>query len=108
MFERRAFNALLEGLPSEQSMAMEGSPIDLIDFVDRADVRVGSGRMQLWLPLKTAERLRVVASSVGKELSEPLRAELDVLSGLYSHTHPPAANFRRCVVSRSFGDSWEG
>src|ERR1700693_5322649 len=54
-----------ECLPLQQFHGDEGSPIGLVNLVDRADVRVVQGGRGLGLPLKTAEGLRIVCEFVG-------------------------------------------
>jgi hypothetical protein len=55
-------------LPLQQFHCNEGSSIDLINFVDRADVRMVQRGRSLGLSLKTAKSLCVVGEFVGKEL----------------------------------------
>src|SRR5689334_8556081 len=57
-----------ECLPFQQFHGDEGSPIGLVNLVDRADVRVVQRGRSLGLTLKTAEGLYVVGEFVGKEL----------------------------------------
>jgi hypothetical protein len=55
-------------LPLQQFHGDEGSPIGLVDLVDRADVRVIQGGRGLGLTLEATESLWVVGEVVGKEL----------------------------------------
>jgi hypothetical protein len=59
------------------------SSIDLVDFMDRADVRVVEGRRGFGFPLKTAESLRIVGEFVGKEL----QGDVAVSHGLGGRGH---------------------
>jgi len=72
-------------------MAMKGSPSDLIDFMDRADVRMVQRGRGFGLSLESAESLCVVGEFVGQELQGDVATELEVF-GLIHHTHAPATN----------------
>src|ERR1700730_10079979 len=89
--QRLARNPAPERLPLQQFHANEGSPVGLVDFMDRADVRVGQGGRSLGFPLKTAEGLCVIGKFVGKELQGYVATELEVFR-LVPHTHAPAAD----------------
>ena len=80
-----------ERLPLQQFHGDEGSPIGLVDFVDRADVRVVQRGCSLGLALEAAESLCVVGEFVGKELQGDEATKLQVL-GFVDHTHSPAAD----------------
>src|SRR6202022_1778651 len=86
-----------ERLPLQQFHGNEGSPIDLVDFMDRADVRVVQRGCSFRLPLETAEGLRVVGEFVWKELQGDVTTELEVF-GLVHHAHPPAADLAEDTV----------
>jgi hypothetical protein len=89
--QRLATDPVPERLPHQQFHGYEGSPIGLIDFVDRADVRVVKRGCSPGFPLKTSERVGVVGEFVGKELQGNVTTELEVFS-LVHHTHAPAAD----------------
>jgi hypothetical protein len=95
--QRFAIDAMPERLPLQQFHGDEGSPIGLVNLVDRADVRVVQGGRSLGLPLETAESLCVVGEFVGKELQRYVATELEVF-GLIHHTHAPAANLAEDAV----------
>src|SRR4029077_3952984 len=63
-------------LPLQQFHCNKGSPIGLVNLVDRADVRVVQRRRSLGLSLETAECLRVVGEFFGKELQCDVATEL--------------------------------
>ncbi len=84
--QRLASDPVPERLPLQQFHGDEGSPIGLVDLVDRADVRVVQGGRSFGLPLETAESLRVVGEFVGKELQGDVATELQVFR-LVDHTH---------------------
>jgi hypothetical protein len=86
-----------ERLPLQQFHGDEGTPIGLIDLVDRADVRVVQRGRSLSLALETAEGLRVVGEVVGKELQGDVATELEVF-GLVHYTHATAANLAEDAV----------
>jgi hypothetical protein len=89
--QRLSTDPVPERLPHQQFHGYEGSPIGLIDFVDRADVRMVQRGRSLGLPLKTAESVCVVGEFVWKELQGDVTTELDVFS-LVHNTHAPAAD----------------
>jgi hypothetical protein len=86
-----------ERLPLQQFHGDEGSPIGIVNLVDRADVRVVQGGRSLGLPLESAESLRVVGEFVRKELQGDVTTELEVFCFIY-HTHAPAADFAEDAV----------
>ena len=51
--QRLSSDSVPECLPLQQFHGNEGSPIDFVDFVDRADVRVIQGRGSASLPAKS-------------------------------------------------------
>ena len=89
--QRLARDAVPQRLPLQKLHRDEGLPSDLVNFVDRADVRVVQSGRSLGLALEAAERLRVVGDFVGKKLQGDVATELEVL-GLVHHTHPAAAD----------------
>src|SRR2546425_3342121 len=88
---RLASDAVPECLPLQQFHGDEGSPIDLIYFVDGADVWMVQRGRSLGLPLETVEGLRIIGEFVGQELQGDVATELEVF-GLIHHTHAPAAD----------------
>jgi hypothetical protein len=87
-------------LPLQQFHGDEGSPIGLINLVDRADVRVIQRGRSLSLSLETAEGLGIVGEFVGKELQGDMAAELQIF-GFKDHTHAPAADLAEYAVMRN-------
>jgi hypothetical protein len=92
-----------ERLPLQQFHGDERSPIDLVNLVDRADVRVIQGGSSFGFPLETAERLRIAREVVGKELQRDMPTELEVFClrcvGLYSRSNfcqPKIQNLFTC------------
>src|SRR6266852_5423263 len=75
-----------ERLPLQQFHGNEGSPLGLVNLIDRADVRVVQRRRSLSLPLEAAEGLRVMGEFVGKELQSDVATELQIFRLVY-HTH---------------------
>jgi len=76
---------------------MKGSPIGLVNLVDRADVRVVQRGGSLGFPLEAAESLCVVGEFVGKELQSDVTTKLDVFR-LIHDTHTPAADLAENAV----------
>ncbi len=89
-----------ERLPLQQFHGDEGSPIGLVNLVDRADVRVVQRGRSLGLPLETAEGLHVVGKFVGKELQGDVATKLEVF-GLVHHTHATTADLAEYAVMRN-------
>src|SRR5437879_5759926 len=86
----RASNSLAERLPLQQFHGNKGSPIGLVNLVDRADIRMIQGGRSFGLALKAAESLCVVGKVVGKELQCDMATELEVFR-LIHDAHPAAA-----------------
>ncbi len=95
--QRHASNAMPECLPLQQFHGDEGSSIDLIDFVDGADVRVIKRRCCLGFPLKAAEGLRIVRKFVGKKFQGDVATELQIFR-LIHHAHATAAYLQQDAV----------
>jgi hypothetical protein len=72
----------------------------VINFVDRADVRMIKCRSGLGFALKAAEGLRVFGYLVRQELESDKTPELHVLS-LVDYTHPTAAQLLYDAVVRN-------
>jgi hypothetical protein len=77
-----------EGLPLQQFHGDERSPISLVDFVNRTNVRVVQGGRSFGFPLKTAESLCVVGKLIRKELQGDMATQPQVF-GLV-HDSPAA------------------
>ena len=99
-FQWLAIDLMSERLPLQQFHGNEGSSIDLIYFVDRADVRVVQRGRSLGLPLETAKGLRVVGKFVGKEFQGDVATELQVFC-LVHHAHAPTADLAEDAVMRN-------
>ena len=74
--QRLAIDPVPERLPLQQFHGDEGSSVDLIYFVDRADVRVVQRGRSLGFPLETAEGLCVIGEFVGKKFQGDMATEL--------------------------------
>ncbi len=85
--QRLAIDPVSERLPFQQFHRDQGSPIELVDFMDRADVPVVQGR-GFGFPLKTTEGLRIVGEFVRTEFQGDVATELQVIR-LVDHTHIP-------------------
>src|ERR1035437_9646085 len=97
--QRFAIDPVPERLPFQQLHRDEGSPIGLVNLVDRADVRMVQRGRSLGFPLETAEGLRVVGEVVVKELQGDVTTELEVFR-LVDYAHPSAAELLNDAVVR--------
>ena len=89
--QRLASDPVPECLPLQQFHRDEGSPIGLINLVDRADVWVVQGGRGFGFPLETAEGLCVVGEFVGKKLQGDVATELEVFAFI-DHAHAAPAD----------------
>src|SRR5580698_5026887 len=97
-------------MPQRQSVQKlhgdEGFAVLVVNFVDRADVRVVQCRRSLGFALKTAEGLCIFGYVVGQELEGNKPSQLYVL-GLVDHAHTAAAEFLDdAVVRDGLADHW--
>ena len=90
MLERRAF----QKFHGDKRFA-----VLIVNFVDRADVRMIQGRSRLGFALKAAEGLRVFGYVVRQELECHKAAEFQILS-FVDHTHSAAAELFDDAVVR--------
>ena len=84
--------------PSRNSIAMNGLPVVLADFVNRADIRMVQRRRRPRLALESLSACGSCATSRA-EISAPQAAAVRVLS-LVHHAHPAAAKFLDDAVVR--------
>ena len=84
----------------QQFHGNEGSSINLIDLIDRADVRVIQRRSGFGFPLKTVEGLWVGGKFFGQKLQCYMTAELQVFR-LIDHAHAPTPDFLQYAVMRN-------
>jgi hypothetical protein len=75
-FQRLARDPIPERLTFQQFHGDEGSPIGLVDLVNRADVRVVQRGRGFGFPLEAAEGLRIIGEVVGQELQGDVATEL--------------------------------
>ena len=78
---------------------MNACAVLIVNFVDRADVRMVQGGGSLGFALEAAESLRVLGDFIGQELQGDKAAELHVL-GFVDHTHPAATQLLDDAVVR--------
>src|SRR5438045_2727575 len=95
--QRLPTDLMPESLPLQQFHGDEGSPIRLVNFVDRADVGVVQRGCSLGFSLKTAKRLYVVGEFIGQELESNVATELQVFRFI-DNTHPARADFAEDTV----------
>src|SRR6266436_6802528 len=95
--QRLASDPVPECLAFQQLHGDEGSPIGLINLVDRADVRVVQRGSSLGFPLETAESLRIVGKFFRKELQGDVATELEVFC-FVDHTHSATPNLAEYAV----------
>src|SRR6266478_7971411 len=89
--QRLAIDPMPERLPLQQFHGDEGSPIGLVNLVDRADVGMVQRGRGFGLTLKTAESLCVVGELFRKELRSYVATEFQVFR-LVDDAHAPAAD----------------
>jgi hypothetical protein len=77
----------------------EGLAVVVVDFVDRADVRVIERGRGLRFTVEPAERQRIHRDLIGQEFQRDEAAELDVF-GLVNHSHAAAAKHGDDAVVR--------
>ena len=95
--QRLAADYVPERLAFQQFHGNKGSPIDLVDLMDRADVRVIKRGCCLGFPLKAAEGLRIVREFVRKKLQSDVTTELEVFR-LIHHTHSTTTDLAENAV----------
>ena len=86
-------------IPSRNSMAMNGLPVLLANFINRADVGMVQCGCGLGLALKTGECLRVTGDLLGQELEGDEAMQRRVL-GLVDDAHPAAPELLDDAVVR--------
>src|SRR5438309_6147229 len=105
-FQRLAIDPMSERLPLQQFHGNEGSSIDLIYFVNSADVRMVQRGRSLGLPLKTAESLCIVGEFIRKELKGDVATQLEIFR-LVHNTHSAATQpLHNAVVRNGLADHW--
>jgi hypothetical protein len=92
-------NPVPECLPLQQFHGDEGSPIGLVNLMDRADVRVVQRGSSFRFTLETTQGLWIVGQFVGKELQGDVTTQLQVFR-LVDHTHPTAPDLAKYAVMR--------
>jgi len=97
--QRLASDLVPERLPLQQFHGDKGAPIGLVDFVNRADVRMIQRGRSLGFPLEAAEGLCIVGEFVGKEFQGDVTTELEVFR-LVDHAHSPATDLAEDAVVR--------
>src|SRR5579864_253129 len=77
------------GLTFQQFHGNEGAPVDLVDFVDRANVGMVQGRSRARLAAKSVKRLRIAGQFVRQKLEGDATTELKIFRFVH-HAHTPA------------------
>ena len=98
--QRLAIDYVPERLTFQKFHCDEGSAIDLVDFVDRANVGVIQGGRGFSLPMEAAQRLMVPGHIVGQKFQGNETIQFDVLS-LVNHTHPAAPKLLDDTIVRN-------
>jgi len=93
-------DAVLEGDAFQKLHRNERLTVLVVNFVDRADVRMVQRRSRLRLALETGESLCVFGDFVRQELQGDKAAQLYILS-LINHTHAATADFLDDAVVRN-------
>src|SRR6202040_1800486 len=77
--QRSARSPMLQSHPVQELHGDERFAVLVVNFVDRADIRVVESRSSLGFALKAAESLRVFGHLVGQELEGDKPAAIGVL-----------------------------
>src|ERR1700737_4652697 len=97
--DRFSGDAMLQGQPVQKLHDNDRLPVLVVNFVDRADVRMVQCRSSFGFALEAAESLRVLRDIIGQELEGNKPAEFDILS-LVDNTHAAAAQLLNDAVVR--------
>ena len=101
-----ACDPMAERLTFQQLHGNERLSALIVDFVDRANVRVIESRGSFGLALEAAESLRVLRDLVGQELEGDKATQLHIL-GFIDHSHPTTAQLLDdAVVRNGLADHW--
>ena len=92
--QRLASDQVPKGLSLEELHSNQSSAIDLIDFVNGADIRVIECRGGARLTVKSLKRPKILGPFFRKELEREMSAELKVFCLVHSPI-PPPPSFRR-------------
>ena len=95
-----ATNPVPQSLAFEQLHRYEGSSINLVDFIDGADVRVVQRGRSFGFSLKTTESLPSVGEFLRQELQGGVATELEVFR-LVHDTHASGAYLAEDAVMRN-------
>ena len=95
-----------ESLALQQFHRDKGSPIRLVDLVNRANVRVVQRGRSLGFPLESAKSLCVVGKMIGEELEGDAPTQFHVFSFVHN-THAATAHFLDdAIVRDGLSDHW--
>src|SRR5215469_1241344 len=97
--QRLACDPMSERLTFEQLHRDERPILNLVDFVNRADVRMVEGRRRFGLSLETAEHLWISRDIIGQEFESDETVQLDVLRFI-DDTHSPTAELLDDAIVR--------
>jgi len=98
-FHRSPSDAVLQRQAIQKLHSDERFAVLVVNFVDRANIRVVQCRGSFGLALKAAEGLRVFGYVVRQEFEGDKTPELHIL-GLVDHTHAPAAQLLDYAIVR--------
>ena len=101
MSSGRPRNAILQRQPVQKLHGDERFAVLIVNFVDRADVRMIQCRGGLGFALEAAESVRVFGHFIRQELEGNKPAELHILS-LIDHAHPATAELLDDAVVAQF------
>ena len=72
--QRLAIDYMAEGLPLQEFHSDECSPLDFVNLIDRADVRVVECRRCSCFASESLQRMRIVGESIREELQSDVAA----------------------------------
>ena len=93
------FQSLPQRLPFEQLHGQQRLPVDVVDLVDRADVRVVQRRGGTRFALEALERGMVLRERWREKLERNVTPEFRVVGAIH-HTHPPRADLVKDAIVR--------
>ena len=104
--ERRAHDALLEGLARDELEDEEADGVELLEAVDRRDVRVVQGREDVRLAREAREAVRVLREGVREDLDRDVALQARVARAPHL-AHPSRSEPRKDLERSEAGTRFE-